>query len=63
MNKYLIAYTTHGIMFSLDPVVKTYGVQADNMKDAIEKLKANNYVLNIVSITLLDNSVDWKNLD
>ena len=63
MNKYWIAFTRYKHYFSLALVIGTWSVEAENMKEAIEKTKQVNSVYEIISISKLDESIDWEDLD
>lgn len=63
MNKYWVAFTRYKHYFSLDLEIGTWGVEAENMKEAIEKTKQVNSVYEIISISKLDESISWEDLD
>ena len=63
MNKYLVAFTRYKHYFSNDLEIATWSVSAENMKEAIEKTKQVNSVYEIISVSKLDESVDWEDLD
>lgn len=63
MNKYWIAFTRYKHYFSLDLEIGTWSVEAENMKEAIEKTKQVNSVYEIISVSKLDESIDWEDLD
>lgn len=62
MNKYLIAYTKYRSYFSLEIDMATYCTEAENMKEAIKKAKEICSILDVISITKLDESIDWEDL-
>ena len=62
VNKYLIAYTKYRHYFSAEIEVATYCTEAENMKDAVKKTKEICSVLDIISITTLDESINWGDL-
>lgn len=57
MNKYLIAYTKYKTYFSTEIDIATYCTEAENMKEAIKKAKEICSILDIISITQLDDSL------
>ena len=63
MNRYLVAFTRYKHYFSTELEIATWGVEADNMKEAIEKTKQVNSVYEIIAVSQLDNTVDWRELD
>jgi hypothetical protein len=63
MNKYWVAFTRYKHYFSLELEIETYGVEANDMKEAIEKTKAVNSVYGIISVSKLDESINWEDLD
>ena len=62
MNKYLIAYTKYKHYFSTEFETDTYFVEAENMKEAVKKLKLVESVYEIVAISQLDDSITWEDL-
>jgi hypothetical protein len=63
MNKYLIAYTRYKHYFSLDLETDTYCVEAENMKEAVKKLKLVESVYEIIAISQLDDSITWEDIE
>ena len=62
MNKYLIAYTKYKHSFSVELEIDTYFVEAENMYEAVKKLKYVESVYEIIAISQLDNSITWEDL-
>lgn len=62
MNKYLIAYTKYKHCFSVELEIDTYFVEAENMYEAVKKLKYVESVYEIIAISQLDNSITWEDL-
>lgn len=63
MNKYLVAFTRYKHLFSQELEIGTWGVSAENMKEAVEKTKQVNSVYEIISVSKLEDSIDWEDLD
>ena len=63
MNKYWVAFTRYKHYFSTELEIGTWGVEAENMKEAIEKTKQVNSVYEIISVSKLDESINWEDLD
>lgn len=63
MSKYLVAFTRYKHLFGQELEIGTWSVSAENMKEAIEKTKQVNSVYEIISVSKLDESIDWEDLD
>ena len=63
MNKYLIAFTKYKHYFSIDLETDTYCTEAENMKEAIKKLKLVESVYEIIAISKLDDSIAWEDIE
>ena len=62
MNKYLIAYTKYKHYFSTELEIDTYCARAENMYEAVRKLKYVKSVYKIIAISQLDNSITWEDI-
>jgi hypothetical protein len=63
MNKYLIAYTKYKHYFSTEIETDTYCAKAENMKEAVKKLKLVESVYEIIAISKLDDSITWEDIE
>jgi hypothetical protein len=63
MNKYLIAFTKYKHFFSTELETATYCTEAENMKEAVKKLKLVESVYEIIAISRLDDSISWEGLE
>ena len=63
MNKYLIAFTKYKHYFSTELETDTYCVEAENMKEAVKKLKLVESVYEIIAISKLDDSIAWEDIE
>jgi hypothetical protein len=63
MNKYLIAFTKYKHYFSTELETDTYCTKAENMKEAVKKLKLVESVYEIIAISKLDESIDWEDIE
>jgi VCBS repeat-containing protein len=63
MNKYLIAFTKYKHYFSTELETGTYCVKAENMNEAVKKLKYVESVYEIIAISKLDDSITWEDLE
>lgn len=62
MNKYLIAFTKYKHYFATELESDTDFVEAENMKEAVAKVKQTNSVYEIIAISQLDDSITWEDL-
>lgn len=62
-KKYLIAYLRYKSYFSTELETATYYVVANNMKEAIEELKGVQSIYQIIAISILDDSIEYEEIE